>query len=94
MFAPSNVNVGRDASRSTNLRRCEDLVSKDVWTKLSSLTNLELGLDNLVGANAWFWPRDRSMVTKTKCFKAILNQETRIKLLEMFINQVQILEVY
>ena len=99
MFAPANVNVGRGGTRTTNVRSCEDgdsldVVSKDEWTKLASLTDLELALDNLVAAYACFWPGDRSMVTlrrvvtKTKSFSAISNQETRMKLLEIFINQV------
>ena len=99
MFAPANVNVGRSGTKTTNVRSCEDgnsldLVSKDEWTKLASLTDLELALDNLVAAYACFWPGDRSMVTlrrvvtKTKSFKAVSNQETRMKLLEVFINQI------
>ena len=99
MFAPANVNVGRGGAKTTNVRSCEDgnsldLVSKDEWTKLANLTDLELALDNLVAAYACFWPGDRSMVTlrrvvtKTKSFKAVANQETRMKLLEVFINQI------
>ena len=99
MFTPSNVNVGRGGTRTTNVRNNEDgdsldLVSKDEWTKLASLTDLELALDNLVAAYACFWPGDRSMVTlrrvvtKTKSFGAISNQENRLKMLEIFINQI------
>ena len=99
MFAPANVNVGRGGTKTTNVRSCEDgnsldLVSKDEWTKLANLTDLEMALDNLVAAYACFWPGDRSMVTlrrvvtKTKSFKAVSNQETRMKLLEVFINQI------
>ena len=40
MFTPSNVNVGRGGTRTTNVRNNEDgdsldLVSKDEWTKLA-----------------------------------------------------------
>lgn len=98
MFAPSNVNVGRSGTKTTNVRSCEDgsadLVSKDEWTKLASLSDLELALDNLVAAWAVFWPGDHSLVTlrrvvsKTKSFSAVSNSDTRMKLLEVFINQV------
>ena len=97
MFAPANVNVGRSGTKTTNIRSGEegiDMVSKDDWAKLGSLTDLEMSLDNLVAAYAVFWPGDRSMVTlrrvvtKLKSFKAISNQETRMRLLEVFINQV------
>ena len=97
MFAPANVNVGRSGTKTTNIRSGEegiDMVSKDEWAKLGSLTDLEMALDNLVASYAVFWPGDRSMVTlrravtKVKSFKAISNQETRMKLLEVFINQV------
>ena len=97
MFAPANVNVGRSGTKTTNIRSGEegiDMVSRDDWAKLGSLTDLEMALDNLVAAYAVFWPGDRSMVTlrravtKLKSFKAISNQETRMKLLEVFINQV------
>ena len=98
MFAPCNVNVGREGTRTTNIKNCEDgsadLVSKDEWTKLASLSDLELALDNLVAAWAVFWPGDHSMVTlrrvvsKTKSFKAVGNETTRMKLLEVFINQI------
>ena len=98
MFAPSNVNAGRSGTRTTNIRSCEDgsadLLSKDDWTKLANLSDLEVALDNLVAAWAVFWPGDHSMVTlrrvvsKTKSFQAVANPETRMKLLEIFINQV------
>ena len=98
MFAASNVNAGRSGTKTTNVRTCEDgsadFQSKDDWMKLASLSDLEMALDNLVAAWAVFWPGDHSMVTlrrvvsKTKSFKAIVNQETRLKLLELFINQV------
>ena len=97
MFAPANVHVGRSGTKTTNLKSGEegvDIVSKDDWAKLGSLSDLEMALDNLVAAYAVFWPGDRSMValrrvvTKTKSFKAIASQETRMKLLEVFINQV------
>ena len=99
MFAPSNVNVGRGGTRTTNVRSCDDgnsldVMSKDEWTKLANLTDLELALDNLVAAYACFWPGDRSMVTlrrvvtKTKSFSSISNQENRMKMLEIFINQI------
>ena len=99
MFAPANVNVGRGGTRTTNVRSCEDgdsldVVSKDEWTKLASLTDLELALDNLVAAYACFWPGDRSMVTlrrvvtKTKSFSAIPNPDSRMKMMEIFINQI------
>lgn len=97
MFAPANVNVGRSGTKTTNIRSGEDgidMVSKDEWTKLGSLTDLEMALDNLVAAYAVFWPGDRSMVTlrrvvtKTKSFQAVTHQETRMKLLEVFINQI------
>ena len=70
------------------------MVSKDEWTKLANLTDLELALDNLVAAYACFWPGDHSMVTlrrvvtKTKSFSAISSQENRMKMLEIFINQI------
>ena len=97
MFAPANVNVGRSGTKTTNIKSGEDgidMVSKDDWVKLGSLSDLEMALDNLVAAYAVFWPGDRSMVTlrrvvtKVKSFKAISNQETRMKLLEVFINQI------
>ena len=97
MFAPANVNVGRSGTKTTNMKSGEegiDIVSKDDWAKLGNLTDLEMALDNLVAAYAVFWPGDRSMVTlrrvvtKTKSFSAVSNQETRMKLLEVFINQV------
>lgn len=98
MFAPANVNVGRSGTKTTSMRSGEeggmDIVSRDDWAKLGSLTDLEMALDNLVAAYAVFWPGDRSMVTlrrvvtKTKSFKAVSNQETRMKLLEVFINQI------
>ena len=97
MFAPANVNVGRSGTKTTNMRSGEegiDIVSRDDWAKLGSLTDLEMALDNLVAAYAVFWPGDRSMVTlrrvvtKTKSFMAVQNQETRMKLLEVFINQI------
>ena len=98
MFAASNVNVGRSGTRTTNVRSCEDgsaeLSSKDEWTKLANLTDLEIALENLVAAWSVFWPGDQSMVTlrrvvsKTKSFKAVANQDTRMKLLEVFINQI------
>ena len=97
MFAPCNVNVGRSGTKTTNIRSGEegiDMVSKDDWAKLGSLADLEMALDNLVAAYAVFWPGDRSMVslrrvvTKTKSFQAVSHQETRMKLLEVFINQI------
>ena len=98
MFAPSNVNAGRSGTKTTNVRSCEDgstdFQSKDEWTKLANLSDLEVALDNLVAAWAVFWPGDHSMVTlrrvvsKTKSFQAVQNPETRMKLLEIFINQV------
>ena len=97
MFAPANVNVGRSGTKTTNIRSGEDgidMVSKDDWAKLGTLTDLEMALDNLVAAYAVFWPGDRSMVTlrrvvtKTKSFQAVSHQETRMKLLDVFINQI------
>ena len=90
MFAPSNVNAGRSGTKTTNVRSCEDgstdFQSKDEWTKLANLSDLEVALDNLVAAWAVFWPGDHSMVTlrrvvsKTKSFQAVQNPETRMKL--------------
>ena len=98
MFAPSNVNVGRSGTKTTNVKSCEDgstdFQSKDEWTKLANLSDLEVALDNLVAAWAVFWPGDHSMVTlrrvvsKTRSFQAVANAETRMKLLEIFINQI------
>ena len=59
-----------------------------------SRRDLELALDNLVAAYACFWPGDRSMVTlrrvvtKTKSFSAIPNPDSRMKMMEIFINQI------
>ena len=56
MFAPANVNVGRSGTKTTNIRSGEegiDMVSRDDWAKLGSLTDLEMALDNIRSFLAW-----------------------------------------
>ena len=97
-FAPINANVGRSGFKTTNLRSCDDgttdLVKKDEWAKVVTVTELMLSLDNLVAAWAVFWPGERSMVTirrvvsRAKEFAAAVSStETRLKLLQSFINK-------
>ena len=64
-FAPINASVGRSGMKMTSLRSCEDrstdVVSKDDWTKVVTISKLML--DNLVAAWAVFWLGDKSPVT-------------------------------
>ena len=99
MFSALNSNIGRSGGFKTqNLRQLEDgstdLVSKDDWARIMTVSELMLALDNLVAAVAVFWPGDHSMVTirravtKNKEFANISPPETRLRLLEAFVNRM------
>ena len=98
MFAPTNAHIGRAGSKTTNLKQCEngstDLTTKDNWVNVLTMNGLMQALDNMVAAWACFWEGDRSMVTlrrvvtKLREFSAVSDVNTRLRLLENFINKI------
>ena len=98
MFISANGNIGRGGYKSMTLKTQEDgstnVQNKDDWLSLSSVNEIEQGVDNLVAAYICFWEGDRSMatlrlvMTKHMSFACISNTSTRLRLLEAFVDKV------
>ena len=99
MFSPINVMVGREgSSRSSKVQHVKDGVeieSRDNWTEMTSISQLEEALDNLCRLWVVMWPSDygpsnlKGVLGKYKNFSSSFESvDTRKKVLEDFINRV------
>ena len=76
--------------KTTNLRTNEDvstdIENKEAWTKVDTISELMMALDNYVAAWAIFWPHDRSATTLRRTvtnLKEFPTSETNTKALEI-----------
>ena len=98
MFSNVNVMVGREGgSRTSRVQQCGEymeLESKDNWTELSTMGQLEEALGNLVRAWGAVWPGDygpsvlQGVMLKHKYFvSSFQHVDTRKKVVENFLDR-------